>query len=503
MEEKVSTRYANAQYYGCNYALVLDKRHQRKGKDTYPLAMRFTIDRKHFYHSVDGEYTEEQFTTICNLSKKAVRSDLYAKKEAFDAIFEKYKNLVERLGASITLDKIRIACTGVDSKNEASFIGVWEEIIDHKYNDNNKKHWTTGEKYDDAIKSFKKLMGEDAIVGFKISAKDIQTWKDRMYSGIAYDGQTYKGLSDATVGMHLRVARLVWNTCVERGYLVGVPYPFSDKEDAGKVPIPKGNTRKHEYLPVDKMTELYEVFRDKKYPESWGKSYIKRVHYSLGLFLAQYLCNGFNLVDAGLLEYNRFFFQKDRKAFLFIRKKTKGRSKQPVEVIVPIIDPLQYILDELAAEPKEGARVFPDILKGCADNDEVKIRNESKKENSNVQDRVKRVCEEVLHWEVFPSGTWCRHSFATNLTHAGIDRAYVSESMGHTQGKNTTDLYIDTYPIEIQMQYNQKLLNLDSTINTKKFDVSDEDVDLDNMSPDEMKLLLRQILKGKKTNHGK
>ena len=37
----------------------------------------------------------------------------------------------------------------------------------------------------------------------------------------------------------------------------------------------------------------------------------------------------------------------------------------------------------------------------------------------------------VLNWEVRPSGTWCRHSFATNLRNAGVVINYISESMGH------------------------------------------------------------------------
>ena len=56
------------------------------------------------------------------------------------------------------------------------------------------------------------------------------------------------------------------------------------------------------------MTELYKVFVDKRYPEGWDPAYKKRAHDSLGLFLAQYLCNGFNLADAGRLTYNRTYF---------------------------------------------------------------------------------------------------------------------------------------------------------------------------------------------------
>ena len=36
----------------------------------------------------------------------------------------------------------------------------------------------------------------------------------------------------------------------------------------------------------------------------------------------------------------------------------------------------------------------------------------------------------MLHWEVSPSGTWARHSLATNLIHAGVERSYIDEGMG-------------------------------------------------------------------------
>lgn len=495
MEIKINTRYANTQYYSCNYALVLDKRHKKEGKDTYPLAMRFTIDRKHFYYNVEGEYTEEQFSLICSLSKKAVRSDLYEKKEIFDSIFEKYKAMVEHIGPGITLDKIRIACSRIDSNNEITFMSIWEDIVDHYYKDNGGEHYTTGEKYDDALKCFKRRMGENRIVGFKISAEDIQEWKDRMSSGIAYDGSTHRQLADATIGMHLRTLRVIWNECVNRGYLVDVPYPFSDKDIKGKVSIPKGKTRKHQYLTVEQMTELYNVFIEKRYPESWSDKYRNNAHWSLGLFLIQYLCNGFNLVDAALLRYNDFYFEKGRKAFLFSRKKTSGRSKEASEVIVPIIEPLQKILDEIAAKPENGARVFPEILMGCNDRDEKTIRKNSNQENSNVKDRVKKICEEVLEWEVFPSGTWCRHSFATNLAHAGVDRSYISESMGHSVKAVTTDLYIDRYPIEKQMVYNSLLLNLPKQEDPQVPKMPD----FDNMTKEEMSQLLKEIWKKQNT----
>lgn len=67
--------------------------------------------------------------------------------------------------------------------------------------------------------------------------------------------------------------------------------------------------KKKVYLKREQFTELYNVFVNKNYPDTWKKGYAERAHYSLGLFLAQYLCNGFNLADAARLQYNDYYFK--------------------------------------------------------------------------------------------------------------------------------------------------------------------------------------------------
>ena len=62
------------------------------------------------------------------------------------------------------------------------------------------------------------------------------------------------------------------------------------------------------------------------------------------------------------------------------------------KVIIPIIEPLQKILDEIAAEPVLNGFVFPDILQGATH--KADKRKRISQENSNVQDRVIKATQE-------------------------------------------------------------------------------------------------------------
>ena len=75
------------------------------------------------------------------------------------------------------------------------------------------------------------------------------------------------GISKSTIGMYLRSFRVAWYACEKLGYVLHADYPFGKDDEL--VSIPKGNTRKSFYLTVEQMTELYNCFLEKRYPEEW------------------------------------------------------------------------------------------------------------------------------------------------------------------------------------------------------------------------------------------
>ena len=471
--EKLTKSMSLFKERNCSVSIVLDSRTRRKNAYEFPSSLRFTIDRKFFYLTVGSSFTEKKFSDICNATK--CKSENYKlQKEWKDTFVPKYKDVLSNLnkGGILTFEMVRqrimsedVTLSEKEITKSQSFISIWEQVIKGFKTDDGGARFTTAESYECALKSFKKILGTNTIKGFCISAAEIQKWKEGMHNGVKDENGAIVGkISDTTAGIYLRCCRAVWNRCVHEGYLKDVPYPFSNKKEKRLVSIPKSAKRKQSFLNVNQMTELYDLFVSKKYPEHWSEEYTQRAHYSLGLFLAQYLCNGFNMADAGRLTYNSYYYQTNGKAFRFNRKKTSRRSADGSEVVVPIIPPLRYILDEIAAPPTRDGFVFPDILKG-AETEEL-CRKYTMQENSNVKGRVIKICHEALNWDksICPSGTWCRHSFATNLHNARVDMDYISESMGHSTSDHAiTQIYIEHYPLEIQMENNSKLLNLAKT----------------------------------------
>ena len=120
-------------------------------------------------------------------------------------------------------------------------------------------------------------------------------------------------------------------------------------------------------------------------------------------------------------------------------------------VVIPIIPPLQTILDQIAAPPIKGSLVFPGIY-GDAQTP-IEKRKRVAMENQNIKKRVRRLVK----------------------------------SMGHSVDSNITNRYIDAFPLAQQMKFNSRFLKLNDDA-----DIMEE---LKGLTPEQIKALIALVKK--------
>ena len=147
------------------------------------------------------------------------------------------------------------------------------------------------------------------------------------------------------------------------------------------------------------------------------------------------------------MTYNDHYFQSGKKSFHFVRQKTEDRSD--MEVVIPIIPPLQTILDQIAAPPIKGSLVFPGIYGDVQT--PIEKRKRVAMENQNIKKRVRRLVK----------------------------------SMGHSVDSNITNRYIDAFPLSQQMEFDSKLLKLNDDA-----DILEE---LKGLTPEQLKALIAMV----------
>lgn len=466
----------------CTIALTLSAKRGSGDGRRIPVCLRFSINGARYYYLLGDSCTVEEFAQVCR-AKRGLRphaartrnDELWDKREEYTALFRSYVGRIRELAQhkTLTLDLIAATLTG-KSADGNHFLAEWERIIA-------AKRPGTAESYRYALRSFRELTGFGPRDGFLVNAAVLQRWIREM---------KVKDYSKATMGIYLRACRVVVKECIRAGYIKAADYPFSER-DAGLISIPKGRSRRDRFLTVEQMTELFRFFRDRREVELPLRYAYQRdlVREGLGLFLFQYLANGMNLSDVARLRYDDWWFAHQGASLRFERQKTRDRTDDGSEVIVPVIPALAEIIREIAAPVRKGALLFPSILADAID--EAQQRSRINLTNSNIAARM-RIVARYLGWSVAPSPTWCRHSFATNLALQGIPSRYISESMGHSLRKDVTAGYIAEYPPLRQMEFNARLLSSDNA------DVQAADSLLSSLSEAQKEALLRRLLDGKK-----
>ncbi len=405
-------------------ALTLDT---RRPADELPVAVRINSNRQSMYYRTGMKVTLEDYQKIVKARIRGANFDIQQEQvKIFDVVSKIVRELVS--ANKFSFDELKSKLTG----NEAStFNEYWRQFAQ-------TKKIGTQTAYLSALISFEKYVGL-RIAFSRMGISLIDKWKN----GLKKDD-----ISNTTLGFFFRAARAVINDAIKNGKLNKNQYPFGK----GKVEIKKGRHRTEQFLTVKEIKKLVSF----RAPEGhWHRSYEEIVYQAINLWLFSYLGNGLNMADIAQLKYDDHYFYSDGTEFRFIRQKTADTTDEDVEVIIPVIPKLRAIVDQYGAKSEPGAYVFPQILNG--ETNPVLIKKIVSQWNSNVQDRVIAACKLIGINNKPVSMTWARHSYATNLTLAGVSERYISQAMGHSI-KSVTQGYIGLFPPEKRKEFNEKLL---------------------------------------------
>lgn len=313
---------------------------------------------------------------------------------------------------------------------------LWRTLI-------SRKRAGTARSYQDALTRFQKDNGTD--VSFEdITPEAIAKWRNIML----------EKLSRTTANIYLRTFSAVLHVAYEL-QLTSIP-PKNLFRGLSIFSPNSSNSRRHYYLPSSEWNRMWSFYnsRGKNYPQTqiWPKPYLEKYLEALGLMIFMYLAGGMNLRDLCMLRYDKFYFLTGKKQLQFCRHKIADRINRNVEL--PIQQEMQMIMDRQGQQPKEGELIFPYLRYVIGDDEEE--NKATARLGQMIGNRMKKICQTLsLPCNLTP--TWARHSFATNLIHAGVPKDYVAWAMAHTNN-NTTSRYIASYSFEQMLEYNTLLL---------------------------------------------
>ena len=456
-------------------SLILDIRKAGDYSQPLPVAVRIAHEGKKAFLRLGEKYTMDEWIQLCDYEKTGRRVQM-AERNNLKALMEKIKDLTNQLISEGTFSIKRLQDRYQGKKDDTTSIYIiWDEYIQEKVDGGKAGTARVGK---DVKNRFVKDNGEHVEFS-DIDSSFIQNWTAAMKKD---------ELSVTYIGIVLRTFRTIVNIAINRNLINGNTKDMF--KDSG---YNKKASRKHEFLDVATMKQLYDFWEKDEAKDEHGKELLPpKAKYALfrdlGLFLFMYLGDGQNLADTLRLEYDGWYFATHGKQLRFLRHKTRERNEDASEVIFPITPEIKKILDKYANEPKQGQRVFPIMSKEITPDKEIWI---IQRYNKYIRKHME-IVSKLLGLEQVPTPTWARHSFATNLNNSGrVPYKYISDSMGHSSSGDITSNYIGTYPLEKMLEYNAYLLKESKPAN-KKAELLEL---LRSMSAKERKALMKEAEK--------
>lgn len=397
---------------GVSVAPVIDSCHPKQN-GLYPIKIRVTYRRKRKYYPTSKSLTIEQWNNISTSKSHA----LIAIRKDIENSYNIVRSVVEDLTSTgyFSLEMLNMRLRGATSHTVNTAFRAKINTL--------KELGQVGTMmcYDMVLKGLERF--SDNHINFE----DVTvSWVERYADFLRKEKK-----AQTSISIHLRTLRAILNEAKRNGIIREAQYPFG----RGRYEIQEGEGRKMA-LTMEQigMIASYDdgSHATAKYRDYW-------------LFL--YLCNGINVADFVKLKFQQIV----NGEICFVRQKTERTTKTRKEIRVIVSDRMQAIIDRWGNNPSIDDFIFP-ILNGKED--AFALKHKTKYLTKAINKRMAQIGKQLGIGNI--STYTARHSFATVLKRAGVNIAYISESLGHSDLK-TTENYLASFERE-EREKNARLL---------------------------------------------
>lgn len=398
---------------GVSVLTVLDKRKAKKN-GLYPVKVQVIYNRKQKYYTTGQELTIKEWEQLPQSKTHKLSSVRYGLENSFSLIKQQVEALVFRGDFSFDILNARLGRYSGIFVNSV-FLKKMEELQ------------TNGQA--NTYLSYKGTLHKiEQFAGKQISFQEITiNWLNRCEHFWLSTGSSYSSMS-----FYFRNLKCIINMARKDGIIKESQYPFGK----GKYEVPSGSGRKlaltleqiKRLVTYTDGTKLTEMYRD--------------------LWFFSYLCNGINYRDMLFLQYSNII----NGEICFIRAKTARNTKHSKIIHAVITPEMQSIIDKWGnSNTSPDNYIFP-FAKGTEDPfEKVKLIRE-------VITECNQVLKKIAYETEIPRITTyaARHSFATVLKRSGVNIAYISESLGHSN-LSITENYLASFEAD-ERRKNSELL---------------------------------------------
>lgn len=396
---------------GVTVAAILDNR-RKLANGEYPVKIRVTHKRTRSYFPTGKSMSEENWERlpITRLqSLLTLRKDI---ENSFELIRAAVEDIASKGDFSIDALNARMKMAGNASVN--AMIKSKEEDL------RSSGHISTADVYQCLLGVFQRFIRREVTLD-QLTVPFLRELDQFMRD---------EGKSQTTISIYMRSLRSIANLCKASGLIKESAFPFGK----GKYEIQEGEGRK---LALS-LEQIGQVARyddgsvaTAKYRDYW-------------MFL--YFCNGINVADFVKLRYRDI----SGGEIHFIRQKTERTQRVRKTISVVISPEMQAIIDRWGC-PAGSEYIFP-ILDGKETPERLKRKTQYTTRAINKRMSTVGAALGIGNISTYTA----RHSFATVLKRAGVNIAYISESLGH-QNIQTTEHYLASFEQE-ERRKNAELL---------------------------------------------